>query len=772
MTTRAYRATKTRSNRPGWSVTFNHPRRSDARGKFGLKVRRGLGTTDDTEADRLVGQINELLADESWWSLDRRSEAERQFDGIAVAAFFDSIEVGKVKSKDRREAIIRLPKQKDGYARVMLAGATGAGKTTLLRQLIGSDHKYDRFPSTSTAKTTTADIEIILAPSPFQVVVTFMTEHEVRCAVDECLEDACFSAIRGVEDGVIAGELLEHREQRFRLSYILGAWQQKHPEQGAEQDTDFMFADEVTEVEALSDDEIVGNDEVADNNERLVEYVSRIKIVAAEVRKEISARRGDFSDMDNANQRDEWREDFTDALYNNQGFGRLSLDIMDAIAERFALFEEGGAGNFERDTTGWPTLWHYEEKDRDTFLKQARWFSGNHDQQFGRLLTPLVDGVRVSGPFQPAALELQDEDRKLVLMDGEGLGHSAKEATSVSTKVTERFPEADMILLVDDAQSPMQAASLEFLRSVGNSGHSHKIAVAFTHFDQVRGDNLSTPAQRISHVRASTGNAIASLRESSIAASVAEMLEEQLRDNAFYLGGLNRATASIPHGFIVQMQNLLESMQRSAEPAKEPEVAPIYNVARLELALRDASDGFKNPWRGRLGLSYYEGIRKEHWGRVKALSRRIANRWDDEYNGLRPAADLIGQLQDSISLWMDNPAGWTKNPENEIEGWIAINAIRQQVFDNIHTLVYRRLINDQHADWQIAYGGFSGRGSSFDRAECIARIYDDAAPSVSSVRDMRAQRFLDQVIQIVCKAVTDADGWVEGAAKQESTTVA
>ena len=440
---------------------------------------------------------------------------------------------------------------------------------------------------------------------------------------------------------------------------------------------------------------------------------------------------------------------------------------MDAIRERFNLFEESGAGDFERDATDWPTLWYHEEKDRDAFLKQARWFSGNHDQQFGRLLTPLVDGLRVSGPFQPAPLELQDDARKLVLLDGEGLGHSAKEASSPSTKVTERFPEADMILLVDDAQSPMQAASLEFLRAVGNSGHSHKVALAFTHFDQVQGDNLSTPEQRINHVQASTGNALASLRESSMAASVAEMLEKQLEDNVFYLGGLNRATASIPQGFIKQMQKLLERMQQSAEPAPAIEVAPIYNIGGLELALRDASDGFKNPWRGRLGLSYYEGIRKEHWGRVKALCRRIANRWDNEYNGLRPAADLIRQLQDSISRWLDSPVGWTRNPEDESEERAAINAIRIQVFIDIHTLVEQRLIVAPHHDWQAAFG-FSGRGSSSDRAERMVQIYNDAAPSVSFVPDARAQQFLDEVIRIVSNAVNDAGGSVKGVGKLEA----
>ena len=62
MTTRSYRATRTQSNgRPGWSVTFGHPLRTDARGKSGKKMRRGLGTTENEEAQRLVGQLNELF---------------------------------------------------------------------------------------------------------------------------------------------------------------------------------------------------------------------------------------------------------------------------------------------------------------------------------------------------------------------------------------------------------------------------------------------------------------------------------------------------------------------------------------------------------------------------------------------------------------------------------------------------------------------------------------------------------------------------------------
>ena len=762
MATTIYKASRTRSSRPGWSITFNHPRRTDARGRFGLKVRRGLGTTDEAEADRLVGQLDTLLADPSWWSLDRRPAAEQHFAGVIVAAFFDGIEVGKIRSKDLRETALPLPTPQEGYARVMLVGATGAGKTTLLRQLIGSDPKLDRFPSTSTAKTTTADIEIVTGARPFKAAITFMTEHEVRCAVDECLEAACESVVRGHSDTRIAEALLEHREQRFRLSYPLGAWQQEQAGQETDDEYEMAFEDmdETPETDAFPEDETVGRDEISSNNLRLHEFVDRIKGVATTVREQMAKERDDFDVLNNANQRQEWLEGFTDALYENQGFGQLSLDIMDVLTERFDQIE---AGDFERSSTGWPTLWHYEEDARETFLQQVRWFSSNHDQQFGRLLTPLVDGIRVRGPFRPSAMELQDDDRQLVLLDGEGLGHSAKEATSVSTKVTEKFPDVDMILLVDTAQSPLQAASLELLRAVGTGGHGHKLAIAFTHFDQVKGDNLTSYTQRRNHVRASIGNAVASLRE-TLGAPVAEVLERRLENRDFYLGGLHRPTGKIASGFIKGMQDLLELMRLSAEPAEPIDVAPLYNIARLELALRDAADGFKNPWRGRLGLNYHEGVPKEHWGRVKALCRRIANRWEDEYKELKPVADLVRQLQTSISLWLDSPTGWTRLPANEDESQAAINEIRKDVFSNIHALAERRLITANSPGWRTAFA-FSGTGSSHERAREINRIYDAAAPSITSVLDSTAQEFLNQIIQIVGDAVVDAGGSVDGIDK-------
>ena len=746
-----YRARKTRSNRPGWSVTFRHPRRSDTRGKPGLKVRRGLGTTDPTEADALVHQINQLLGDQTWWSVDRRTDAEQQFDSVIVSAFFDGMEAGKLDSGNLRQARIPLPSQAEGYARIMLAGTTGAGKTTLLRHVIGSDHERDRFPSTSTARTTTADIEIVTANGPFEAVITFMPEHEVRAHVDECLEEACLNAVQGQPEAKVAGALLSHREQRFRLSYPLGPWQRGQ----LSTDKDFSFDNEEAEDDFLGEDEAVTPDEWARNRERLDDYVARIKGIATSTSDKIAAGLGGLEDMDNPDDRGAWLEVFADALFEEQEFGVLALDIMEAIEHRFGLVK---AGDFERSPMGWPSLWSFEEEDRAAFLLQVRWFSSNHHRQFGRLLTPLVDGMRVRGPFRPAHDQLRVADR-LVLLDGQGLGHTAKSASSISTRVTRRFSDVDMILLVDNAEQPMQAAPLELLRSVGMSGHADKLAVAFTHFDLVKGHNLGSYEQKRDHVLGSVGNAIVSLRQ-NLGAPVAGMLERQIEGRAFFLGGLDRVPDKIPSGFRGQLRDLIALMQTAAEPAEPVEAAPRYTAEGLEIAFRDAVEGFLEPWKGRLGLRYHDGIAKEHRTRVKALSRRFANAWSNEYDDLRPVADLVARLQENISRWLDSPAGWTREPESQEERDLALALVRKMVFDALHELVEERLSDEHRPDWQTAYG-FSGGGSGHRRAEEIDRIYEEAAPAISSAMSGPARKFLHNLHRIVREAVETAGGQFE-----------
>jgi hypothetical protein len=176
--------------------------------------------------------------------------------------------------------------------------------------------------------------------------------------------------------------------------------------------------------------------------------------------------------------------------------------------------------------------------------------------------------------------------------------------------------------------------------------------------------------------------------------------------------------------------------------------------------LRDAVESFLRPWEARLGLAYHDGIRSEHHTRIKALSRRFANAWSDEYDNLRPASDMIGRLQEEISRWLDSPAEWTREPADDDELMAALNPVRGAVFNSLHELVKERLADQHRSDWLTAYT-FSGRGSLYRRAGEIRRIYEDSAPPISSAMKPSAREFLTEVVGIVKRAVEKSGGHFE-----------
>jgi len=186
-----YVATAKRNpGRKAWLVEFRHPLKNDSNNKPGRKTRKGLGTEDEADAQRLVEQLNKLLEDESLWSLGAKPEAAKRFDARIIEIFFSEIEPREAAAGQLRDKLLPLPSREEGFARVLLMGVPGAGKTTLVRQLIGTNPKTERFPSTSVNRTTTFSTEVALRDGPYEGVVTFMSEHEARFEIEESLSAA------------------------------------------------------------------------------------------------------------------------------------------------------------------------------------------------------------------------------------------------------------------------------------------------------------------------------------------------------------------------------------------------------------------------------------------------------------------------------------------------------------------------------------------------------------------------------------------------------
>ena len=386
-----YTASKSRNQgREAWSVIFRHPARIDlATGKTGRRVRRGLGTSDEAEATLLVDQLNRVLSAPELWEITAKSAAVGRFDSRVVEIFYDGMEVSEVDFADLREAVLPLPNE-EGYRTVLLLGTTGAGKTTVVRQILGTDPDTERFPSTSTARTTVADTELITVDeSTYRAVVTFVPRDEVIDHLTENVSEAALAALRGRSDDDIRRKLLDHVNQRFRFSYVLG--------RGVEQPDEPDLADDDDEEFSDFDPDDYGVADLAATNATVAQAVEAVKIVVERHAKDIAEALRD-DDGDERVLEELIEENLDSELRQSDEFHEIVDSLVDEIEKRFGTLD---AGDLRRNRQGWPTTWSWESDDRAAFIKVVTRFSSNFAPLFGRLLTPLVNGIRVSGPFQP-----------------------------------------------------------------------------------------------------------------------------------------------------------------------------------------------------------------------------------------------------------------------------------------------------------------------------------------------------------------------------------
>src|SRR5206468_3649165 len=101
------------------------------------RVRMGLGTTDRAAAEQIIGELDKLLANHSYWQPSARPHAENRFSKKAVEIFYHDLPPEIVDFFAIRDSVIPLPSSEGSeYRRVLLLGTTGVGKTTLIRQLL------------------------------------------------------------------------------------------------------------------------------------------------------------------------------------------------------------------------------------------------------------------------------------------------------------------------------------------------------------------------------------------------------------------------------------------------------------------------------------------------------------------------------------------------------------------------------------------------------------------------------------------------------------
>ncbi|MEU4712214.1 hypothetical protein AB0F73_00880 [Micromonospora purpureochromogenes] len=741
-----YTATKSRNQgRESWSVIFRHPSRLDiGTGKPGRRVRRGLGTTDDAEAGRMVEQLNEILRTPSLWELTARASAEARFDARVVEIFYEGLEAVELDFAGVREELLPLPTAADGYRTVMMLGTTGAGKTTVVRQILGTDPDTERFPSTSTAKTTVADTELITsADETYRAAVTFTPRDEVIDYLTENVSAAALAAFSGKDDAEVVRRLLDHINQRFRFSYVLG--------RATAPTAEDLVDDDVEEDEDIDPAEY-GQVDLEVTRQVIQKAARSVRVI---VERHASAIREEFdaSEEDERVVAEYIEENLDTELRQSDEFHSIVDSLVDEIEKRFSTLD---VGVLRRNRQGWPVSWSWSTDDRTTFIKYVTRFSSNYAPLFGRLLTPLVNGIRVSGPFVP---EWGSRSAKLVLVDGEGLGHTPKSVATLSTRVAVQLEKVDAVLLVDNATQPMQAAPVAALKGIAVSGNAMKLHFLFTHFDHVKGDNLPTFSAREEHVLASVENVLQAIGD-ELGPAAERVLRRRLDCARFFVGGIHEslnAKKKMGGRSIQEFQRLLDALSYPEHAVEAGPSRPVYDRMNLSLVVTEAAKNFHLRWRGLLGLDVNPDAPKEHWTRVKALSRRLAEGWTDEYDNLKPVADLRFELQRQVYLMLQRPVRWDRGEPSDDEKQAVIDDVSNAVTKRLMDLTRRRMQDEVRLGWQTAYSQ-SGTGSTFVRARIIASdVYDKGAPVPTVSASPDQNRFLRDVAGIVSEVAEELD---------------
>jgi hypothetical protein len=209
-----------------------------------------------------------------------------------------------------------------------------------------------------------------------------------------------------------------------------------------------------------------------------------------------------------------------------------------------------------------------------------------------------------------------------------------------------------------------------------------------------------------------------------------------------------------------QLTKLLTAIDRIVEKPEPVASKPQYERMNLVLAIKKATEEFHDEWRARPGKDFKPRISKEHWTRIKALSRRLAEGWYDHYDNLHPVADLHKQLKDKIYLFIQfiqNPVHWEGSTPNEDEKQQIFEQFAECISSRILEIAKRRIWPDHRSAWREAFSQY-GYGSTFARASIIAnKIYDEAAPIPNIAPTPEGNKFLHEVLKAVEEAARECE---------------
>ena len=722
MTDRNYTARLvTNPGRPGFLVEYRHPGVPDRQG-YGRKVTRGLKTRDPNDAEEILTDLNKILADKNLHELGARKLAAARLHAKAVEVFYDVYAREDAGAK-RRERVIPLETSDRAAPIIALVGNTSVGKTTLLRHIIGTDPVTERFPATSGNRTTLFPFEVVVEDGKFRAAVSFRSETETEQALQQMVLKAVMKALSQASDDIIIRELFEPTEDGLRLKYLLGV-----PKIGGRNPVDQLAQ----------------------------QWLLRVRQVAEAASATVASILQDGTDasQDSASA---IRELIEDEAEESEGLAEIVSLMIEELRDCSEIL---APGNINRTATGWPTAWKFEASasERERFIKEVKRFTGNAREEFGKLLTPLVNGVRVAGPFFAGT----GGRHPLVLCDTVGFGHYADTTSDLHEEYTALCDRADCILVVESAKTSFSSSSLhQVLEAAATTGHVKKLAVAFTHMDALAGDDVVDDTELQEKALLGLRSAVDEHVAKKLSREAARQLMNHLTDNLFFFASLN-----VPGDMQSSAELMRLSKHFSAAKPAVPSDAPFpeYDFKFFVPFVIAAIENFRTRWSTLLGVQSHSVFSPLSWQAVKAIARRNAQNLNDDYPH-RPVAALHAVLRQELAKFLDAPLSWPGHAPSEDEKQSVVNLIKAELARPLLRLCVTTLRTVPQSQWITAWE-FRGPNSTIRRRSTVETLFAQHLPYFR-LDNAIAIAFINDVESLVQEAINAAKDKLRGGRRDD-----
>lgn len=554
-------------------------------------------------------------------------------------------------------------------------GDTGAGKTTIIRKFLGTEDSS--FPTTRQKRTTVAPTEYVIHNSDgFDITVVLKTLAEVESYVDEILRDAIGKLYRDRQKDRIIKNIRQTNDERFRLYYLLS------------KDFSAKVAKSIEDLLPLVDNSVHAlQKEFPDDQEETGVFV-------------------------------EW------ALKDlGEPYDLICTSVISEI-QRLTALTCGG----EQLSAEWK-VYKYESESKASLIDKCKEILSSEAIS----ISPVIEHARIRGKLAAPWLSIGVE---AVFIDGEGIGHDAKEAGQLDSRHYDYFYNSDTILLIEESKKPFIAGGKSALKGIFQRGYGEKLIVLFTKLDEVEPSDADDPTDddRIEDVRDGLANVVASIR--------GEGQEIELGDERIlFLGGLQQPGMN-PSA--VKQVNLIFSKAREMLRFQRAFIKPEYDFEMLLAFLLESTKRFNSLYQSKLSV--------EHWKTVEAFNRRM-EMGIDGFRMFIPVTDFEEQINKEIEAFISRPISWEQEVSDTLKRQ-SLDKIRREFNKLIIDFARREIVNVPHDAWEVAWQ-YGGPGSTSRRKADIEAILKRSVPSSASAE--RVKEFKDHVKQLLEKAISKCE---------------